>query len=72
VAALGGASNIRSAEAVALTRLRIAVRDETRVDQGALRAAGVHGVMVADPGVLHVLVGLGAEQYVAALRRALS
>jgi hypothetical protein len=26
--------------------------------------------MMADPGVVHVLVGLGAENYVPALRRA--
>jgi glucose-like phosphotransferase system IIB component len=71
VTALGGADNIRSADAVALTRLRVVVRDESRVDQAALRAAGAHGVMVADPGVVHVLVGLDAARYVSAVRRAL-
>lgn len=69
VSALGGAGNIRGAEAVAMTRLRVTVRDEARVDQAALRAAGAHGVMVADPGVVHVLVGIEAERYASALRR---
>ncbi len=69
VSALGGAGNIRGAEAVAMTRLRVTVRDEARVDQAALRAAGAHGVMVADPGVVHVLVGIEAERYASALLR---
>jgi phosphotransferase system IIB component len=54
-------------EAAARTRLRVLVADDGRVDQGALRSAGAHGVVVADPGVIHVLVGLGAEEYVPAM-----
>ena len=71
VTALGGPANIRSVDAAALTRLRVVVRDESRVDEAALRAAGAHGVMVADPGVVHVLFGIGAERYAVALQRAL-
>ena len=67
---LGGSANVSSVEAIAHTRLRVRVLDDTLVDQAALRAAGAHGVMLADPGVVHVLVGLGAENYVPALRRA--
>jgi PTS system glucose-specific IIC component len=70
VAALGGASNVREVQAVALTRLRVTVADEGRVDEAALRAAGAHGVMKAAPATLHVLVGAGAEQYAAAVRAA--
>jgi PTS system glucose-specific IIC component len=70
VAALGGAANIKSADAVALTRLRVVVRDESQVDQAAVRAAGVNGVMIADPNVVHILVGTGAERYVPLLRGA--
>jgi PTS system glucose-specific IIC component len=72
VAALGGASNIKSADAVALTRLRVVVRDDARVDQAAVRTAGVDGVMLAEAGVIHILVGLGAERYVPLLRSARS
>jgi hypothetical protein len=42
------------------------------VNVEAIRKAGAHGVMVADPNVVHVLVGLGAESYIPALRRAAS
>jgi PTS system glucose-specific IIC component len=69
VRALGGAGNIRQVDAAARTRLRVLVVDDARVDQPALREAGAHGVLVADPGVVHVLVGLGAEEYVPALRQ---
>jgi PTS system glucose-specific IIC component len=55
---------------VAATRIRVSVVDDRKIDEAALRAAGAHGVMVPDPGVVHVLVGLGAENYVPALRRA--
>lgn len=67
IAALGGPANIDSAEAVGLTRLRVRVKQEDKVDQGALRAAGAHGVMMADAGIVHVLVGFGAERYLPAL-----
>jgi PTS system glucose-specific IIC component len=70
LAALGGAANVRSIEAVALTRVRVLVGDEGRVDETALRAAGAHGVMKAGAGTFHILVGPGAEQYAAALRAA--
>jgi PTS system glucose-specific IIC component len=69
VRALGGADNIRQVDAAARTRLRVLVVDDARVDQPALREAGAHGVLVAEPGVVHVLVGLGAEEYVPALRQ---
>jgi PTS system glucose-specific IIC component len=68
---LGGPSNVRSFEAVAATRIRVVVIDDKQVNADALRSAGAHGVMVADPGVVHVLVGLGAENYIPSLRRAL-
>jgi PTS system glucose-specific IIC component len=67
VRGLGGPGNITRVEAAARTRLRVLVADDGRVDQGALRSAGAHGVVVADPGVIHVLVGLGAEEYVPAM-----
>jgi len=67
IAALGGPANIESAETVGLTRLRVRVKQEDKVDQGALRAAGAHGVMMADAGIVHVLVGFGAERYLPAL-----
>lgn len=69
VRALGNAVNIRSVEAVGRTRVRVSVLDDQRVDLTALRAAGAHGALVAEAGIVHLLVGLGAENYPAAFRR---
>ena len=60
-AALGGARNIVSAEACALTRVRVQVRDTAVVNDDALRRAGVAGVMRLDAGVLHLIVGPKAD-----------
>jgi glucose PTS system EIICB or EIICBA component len=69
-AALGGPDNIREAGAVAKTRLRVIVLDESRVDTAALLAAGAQGVMRAAGGVVHVLVGLEAETLLSSFKRA--
>ncbi|NWA07990.1 PTS transporter subunit EIIB [Pseudomonas gingeri] len=58
LAALGGEANLKSRQRVALTRLRVELQDATRLDQQALRAAGVPGVMTLPGGVVHLLVGL--------------
>jgi PTS system glucose-specific IIC component len=71
LAALGGAGNVKRLEAVAQTRLRVLVGDDARVQEGALRASGAQGVMRAETGVWHVLVGLGAASYATALARRL-
>ncbi|MGE8483720.1 MAG: PTS glucose transporter subunit IIB [Pseudomonas sp.] len=58
VAALGGVDNLKSHQPVALTRMRVELRDVARIDQQALMAAGVPGVMMLDGGVVHLLTGL--------------
>ncbi|WP_191487464.1 PTS transporter subunit EIIB [Pseudomonas sp. FEN] len=58
VAALGGEGNLKSHQRLALTRLRVALNDSAQVDQPALRAAGVAGVMILAGGVVHLLLGL--------------
>ncbi|EJM57957.1 MULTISPECIES: PTS transporter subunit EIIB [Pseudomonas] len=55
VAALGGLDNLASQQRIAITRVRVRLRDVTRLDEQALRAAGVPGVMVLADGVVHVL-----------------
>jgi PTS system glucose-specific IIC component len=65
-AALGGADNIASLEAVALTRLRAEVRDPAAVSDEALAAAGATGVWRVADGVVHVIVGEDAAGYAAA------
>lgn len=59
LAALGGVANIVEIEPC-VTRLRSQVHDATLVDTAALRAAGVHGVMIAGP-IVQVVVGPTAD-----------
>ena len=50
-------------ESAAETRLRVKVRDRADVSESALASAGVDGhVFVADD-VVHLIVGLNADQY---------
>lgn len=66
-AGMGGASNIRTVDAVALTRLRVEVGDASRVSEDALTKAGARGVMRVNDSVLHVIVGEDAAGIAAAL-----
>lgn len=65
---LGGARNIHKVEQAAETRLRVVFTDETTVNEDALRAAGVNGVMKLADRTLHLLVGLNADQYAAEMQ----
>ncbi|MCF5722927.1 PTS transporter subunit EIIB [Pseudomonas syringae] len=60
LSALGGADNLTSQQRVALTRFRVQLRDATKVDAEALKAAGVPAVMVLAGGVVHLLTGLNS------------
>jgi PTS system glucose-specific IIC component len=66
-AALGGKDNIESVEAVAITRLRVALGDAKRIDEQALERAGAGGVMRVSDGVVHVIVGEDAAGLAAAM-----
>src|SRR5689334_1340977 len=66
-AALGGSDNIESVEAVAITRLRVALADAKRIDEQALERAGASGVMRVSDRVVHVIVGEDAAGLAAAL-----
>ncbi|MEU8268519.1 PTS glucose/sucrose transporter subunit IIB [Sphaerisporangium sp. NPDC049002] len=59
IAGLGGADNIIDIEPC-ITRLRTEVRDVSKVDHAALKAAGAHGVMAAG-NVVQVVVGPDAD-----------
>lgn len=59
IAGLGGAENIVELEPC-ITRLRTEVRDGSKVDEAALRAAGAHGVMKVGNNV-QVVVGPEAD-----------
>ena len=58
ISALGGADNLKTQQRVALTRVRVQLQDAGRLDEVALKAAGVAGVMVLPGGVVHLLTGL--------------
>jgi PTS system glucose-specific IIC component len=67
-AALGGASNIKKLEALAATRLRVALTDNSRLDAAALKAAGVPATQSLNNGEYDLIVGLGAENLAGAMR----
>ena len=69
--ALGGIANVVAVEPVAITRLRVTVRDGARLDDAALAAAGAPGVMRVADDVAHVIVGEDAEGIAAALNDAM-
>ncbi|NLI78414.1 MAG: PTS glucose transporter subunit IIBC [Candidatus Riflebacteria bacterium] len=72
IEALGGKANVRQVEAVALTRLRIEVADPAAVREEALRAAGVPALMRPRDGLLHLVVGLAADQYALEMKAVLA
>ena len=71
VDALGGAANVKSVEGFSSGRVRIELADEDALDEAALQAANVKGVMRLADKVIHLLVGPEAPQYAAALEQKL-
>jgi PTS system glucose-specific IIC component len=67
VEALGGRDNIVELEPVALTRLRVEVRDPSRIRKAELDNADGGGVLIVSDRVLHIVVGPNAERYAAAM-----
>jgi PTS system N-acetylglucosamine-specific IIB component len=59
LAALGGGDNVVEIEPC-ITRLRCEIQDDTKVDEPALKAAGVHGVL-RQGSVVQVVVGPEAD-----------
>ena len=68
IAALGGSGNIQRVDACAETRLRLVVGNGASVDERALQAAGVGGLMRLANNTVHLVVGLNADQYAAEMR----
>ena len=57
LSALGGADNLKSQQRVALTLVRVQLQEAGRLDEAALKAAGVPAVVLSD-GVVHLITGL--------------
>lgn len=69
VTALGGEGNVRSVEAIAETRVRVEVTDDSKVDIDALKRAGLTAAVKVGEGVWHLIAGLEAVQYAEGMRR---
>lgn len=67
LAALGGPENVSQVDAVAETRLRVEVKDSAKVDEAALKSAGLPGAVQVSPGLWHLVVGSDASQYATAM-----
>jgi PTS system glucose-specific IIC component len=72
IAAVGGKGNVVRVDACAETRLRVVVRDGTRIDEVPLKAAGIAAVVMIDGKTYHLLAGLNADQYAAEMRAQLA
>ena len=68
--ALGGAANLASVQA-ASSRLRLEVREPSRVSETALHGLGARGVVWPGPKVAHLILGPGAGAVADALRAGL-
>lgn len=66
--ALGGPGNVRTVEPCARTRVRIVLSDPSRLDEPALLALGVLGVLRLPGGVVHLVLGGEPDAVAAALR----
>jgi PTS system glucose-specific IIC component len=68
ISGLGGHDNVRKVDAAAETRLRVKVKDPAAVNEGALKAAGIAGVVSVGDGVYHLIAGPNADQYAGEMR----
>ena len=68
ITALGSAKNIDRVDACAETRLRVVLRDDSAMDEAALRQAGIEAVVKLPNKTIHLLAGLNADQYAAEMR----
>lgn len=70
VAALGGTGNLKAVD-VCSSRLRVVLDDPTALDEVALAAAGVRGLVRVGESALHIVLGPDAERIGDVLRRSL-
>ncbi len=62
---LGGKNNVATATACAQTRIRLKIKDSKVINETSLKEKGVAAVVRIDDNLLHLLVGLNADQYAA-------
>ncbi len=54
---LGGEHNVQQAAAIAATRVRVSLQDGSRLNESALRKAGVLAVAPINAQVFHLIIG---------------
>jgi glucose-like phosphotransferase system IIB component len=64
---LGGKDNIKSMEPC-ITRIRVQLNDTSKLDEGALKQAGAHGVMKMG-GAIQVVMGTQSDNIESEIRR---
>ncbi|WP_338513748.1 N-acetylglucosamine-specific PTS transporter subunit IIBC [Pseudomonas poae] len=69
LSALGGRANVRQLEAVAMTRLRVELGDDSQLSEAQLITLGCQGVSQLESGVWHLLMGDKASGLGEALER---
>jgi len=69
VKSLGGADNLKEIGACAVTRVRVSVVDNKKVDKMALEAGGVSAVMSLPNDTYHLIVGPASEQYAREMKK---
>lgn len=67
LAGLGGGDNIKTMEPC-ITRLRVELHDNSKLDEPALKKAGAHGVMKMG-GAIQVVMGTQSDNIEAEMRR---
>ena len=67
LAGLGGGDNIISMEPC-ITRIRVQLHDRSKLDEGALKQAGAHGVMKMGDAV-QVVMGTKSDNIEAEMRK---
>lgn len=70
IAALGGASNLRTIDACT-TRLRLTLDDASRIDDAALKVLGAHGLIRPTSTTAQVVLGPVADQIAEEMRNAI-
>ncbi|WP_068424833.1 PTS transporter subunit EIIC [Piscicoccus intestinalis] len=72
LAGVGGAENVEKADLVAGTRVRLQLKDSSRVDLPALQAAGLPGAVQVGPQTWHLVAGANADQYATTFNKLLA
>ncbi len=63
ITGLGGSANIKTVDSCAQTRIRLKLQSLEAIDEELLKTKGVSAVVRLDKNLIHLLVGLNADQY---------